>query len=301
MIRAARAALVGGVAALGPFLLCALPAESQSSVNRRIPIARDASIRILNLVGSITLIGWEKDTLAVTGRLAPGAGKFYFGGSGRTAKLGLYDAEGVEPEARSDIEVRVPSRARVWIKAGSAEIAVSDFAGGLDLYSVSGAIRINGSPAQVYAESMEGNVEIAGSTPFARIKTASGDIKLTGTAQDVAVTTVGGTISVQDERFDRARFESVTGDITFAGPVPRGASLTAESHSGTITLEVPADVEAGFSINTFQGKVSNQLSSARPLPARERGGQELSFETGQAGADVVIRNFKGNVVLKRQK
>jgi len=86
-----------------------------------------------------------------------------------------------------------------------------------------------------------------------------------------------------------------------AGSIPRGASLTTESHSGRILITVPPDADAGFFVSNFQGKITNDLSAARPRPERTRGGQELSFELGSGGSDITIRNFKGDVALKRRK
>jgi hypothetical protein len=286
--------LLGSLAVLPPL-------AAQERIDRRIAISPDASIRVLNLVGSIKVTGWDKDTLAVIGRLASGAGKLYFGGSGRAAKLGVEAPEGAGPENRSDLEVRVPSGARLWIKGASADIEITDFRGGLDVYSVSGSVTVSGAPKQVYAESMDGSVAILGDTPFARVKTASGNIAFTGNAEDVAATTVGGSITVRDEGFRRGRFETVTGDIAVIGALPHGASLTAESHSGKITVLVSPDAQADFYINNFQGAITNEISPARATTEKSRGGQELAFELGQGGADVVVRNFKGEIILKRRR
>ena len=284
------------VAMLAPAGLAA-----QERLDRRIPIASDASIRILNLAGSIRVTGWNKDTLAVRGILPGGAGKFfYMGGKGRVAKLGVDLPESDNREQSADLEVFVPVRAKVWVKAATADIQISDFSGGLDLYSVSGVIRVRGTPQQVSAESMDGAVDLVVTTPFARVKTASGNITLSGSAEDVSATTVGGTVEVRDQGFQRARFESVTGNITYTGPVPKGSSLTLESHSGSIEVTVPAATEAEIDVNSFQGEIRNDLSSVKPAPVRERGGRELSFTLGLGGADISIRNFKGNVVLKRR-
>jgi hypothetical protein len=282
--------------------LCAPAAGyGQFQVDRRIAIAHDASIRVLNLVGSIRVVGWDRDSLAVSGKLPPYAGKlFYFGGSGRAAKLGVDAPDGAEPAAGSSLVVYVPQRAKLWIKAATADIEVSAFHGTLDLYSVSGVIRVSGAPAQVYAESMDGRVEITGPARWVRAKTASGPIALRGGGEDVAATTVGGTIVVDSARITRGRFESVTGDIRFDGDLDRGASLTFESHSGAIELQLPGAVSADFRINEFQGEIVNELSRARSRTLRERGGRELEFTAGQGGADVTIRNFKGPVLLRRK-
>src|SRR5439155_24235893 len=208
----------------------AVPVAGQQRIDRRVGLAPDASIRVVNLVGSIKVIGWDKDSLVVTGTLPAGAGKFfYFGAGSRAAKLGVEVPEGPLAGERSDLAVYVPARAKLWIKAATADIEINEFRGGLDLYSVSGSIRVTGNPQQVNAESMDGAIEIDAATPFARVKTASGNITLTGSADDVSATTVGGLILIQDEVFQRGRFESVTGDIRYAGAIPRGASLTMES------------------------------------------------------------------------
>ena len=282
--------------------LCAPVALAQQPVNKRVALAPDASIRVFNLVGSIHVTGWDKDSLAVTGTLSPGAGKlFYFGGGSRGVKLGVEAPDGQEPDGPSNLEVFVPARSKVWIKAATAEIVVSSFTGSLDLYSVSGAIKVSGSPAQVYAESMDGNVEVSGNVAWVRAKTASGSLTITGGGEDVGATTVSGTMTVQGAHVVRGRFESVTGDIRFEGDVDRGASLTFESHSGVIELRLPPSVSADFDVNEFQGKIVNQLSKAVARPVRDRGGQELSFTAGEGGADVTIRNFKGAVILGRKK
>lgn len=270
----------------------------QALVNRRVAIAPDASIRVFNLVGSIRVTGWDKDSLAVIGKLSPGAGKlFYFGAGGRGAKLGVEAPDGVEPDGPTTLQVYVPAKAKLWIKGATADIVVNGFEGSLDLYSVSGAITVNGSPAQVYAESMDGNVEVNGNAKWVRAKTASGSLTVTGGGEDVGATTVSGTMTLREAHVVRGRFETVTGDIYFEGDVDRGASLTFESHSGAIDLRLPSNVSADFDVNEFQGKIVNELTRALPQPVRDRGGQQLSFTAGQGGADVTIRNFKGSVFL----
>jgi DUF4097 and DUF4098 domain-containing protein YvlB len=298
-VRRARAVPLG-LAALALALASAAPA--QSPVNRRVALDPDASIRVFNLTGSIKITGWNKDSLAVTGTLSRYGGKlFYFGGSGRGAKLGIEAPDGQEPDGPSHLEVFVPTRAKVWIKAATADISVTDFTGNLDIYSISGSIRVTGNPMQVYAESMDGSVEVNGTAPWIRAKTASGGITLAGGGEDVGVTSVSGAIVVQGANVTRGRFESVTGDIRYDGDISRGSSLTFESHSGVVELRLPPAVSADFNVNEFQGKIVNELTGAVARPLRDRGGLELAFTSGKGGADVAIRNFKGAVLLLRKK
>lgn len=268
--------------------------RAQEPISVRRPIAPDASIRIHNLVGSTRVIGWDRDSIAVTGSAG---GRFYFGASARDAKLGVELPLDEASASPSTLEVRVPRGARVWVKSASAEIEVSEVAGSLDLNSVSGAIRVSGEPREVAVESMDGAVEIAATATWVRAKSASGNLTLRGRAEDVTLSTVSGALTVEGGPFERGRYESVVGDIRFAGQVTPSGSLHFESHSGRIELRVPAAVPLDVEVTTFEGEIRNGLSPSAPRPGRDLRGRELAFATGPGGARITIRNFKGSVVL----
>lgn len=281
-------------------LVAGAPLAAQERVDRRFAIAPDASIRVQNLVGSVRVTGWDRDTVAVTGFVAKGGGRFYAGGAGRGAKLGIEEpAEGTQIPA-SHLEAMVPRRSRVWVKTASADIRVTDVLGGLDLYSVTGAVRVGGEAGEVYAESMDGNVDITASSRWVRAKTATGSVTLHVTGADVTATTVSGNIVAIGDRFERGRLESVTGDIRFEGDFDRGGAFTFESHGGTIELRVPNTVAANFEVSTVNGQITNELGRAQIRTARDGTGRALSLETGPGGAEVTVRSFKGNVVLRHR-
>jgi hypothetical protein len=281
--------------------VAALPggASAQERLDRKAAAAPDGFVKIYNLFGSTRVIGWDRDSIAVSGTVGRDAGSFFMGGDGRATKLG-FDSPAQESGARaSHLEVRVPAGSRVWVKSASAYIDASGVRGGLDLYSVSGSIRVAGSPSEVYAESMDGDIEIAGSASSLRVKSASGSITLRGRSEDVTASTVSGNIALAGVRTQRGRFESVTGDIRFEGDFDRGASFEFESHSGTIELRVPAGVAADFTVSTLRGEVHNELAEAPLRPAGDLRGKELTFSTGSGGAEVAVRSFKGTVVLRK--
>src|SRR5690606_36017566 len=48
-------------------LLVAAPAAAQRKVAERLPAAPDGYVRVHNIAGSVKLIGWDRDSVAVTG------------------------------------------------------------------------------------------------------------------------------------------------------------------------------------------------------------------------------------------
>src|SRR5262249_43398190 len=197
----------------------------------------------------------EWDSIAVTGTRERGAGEFMMGGGTRGVKIFNGGEQG--PAAPAQLEVRVPLRSKVWIKGAETDVEVINFNGGLDVYSVTGSIRVGGSPSQGYAESMDGDVEVAATTPWVRAKSAGGKVTLRGVSEDAAASTVSGVIVIEGGRFQRSRFESVSGDIRFEGELDRGGSFQFESHSGAVELRLPSNTAADIDATTFHGEISN--------------------------------------------
>lgn len=275
----------------------AISAGAQQQISDARAVAPDASIRIFNLVGSVRVSGWDTDSIAVSGTVAPGGGRFYLGAGEQTAKLGVDVPPGQKSRGPSHLEVRVPRGSRVWIKTETATVEVAGVEGGLDVNSVSGSLHVTGQPRQLYAETMDGAITIDGAARWVRAKTASGALTLRGRSDDVAATTVSGRIDVSGGPFLRARFESVTGDIRFEGTLDRGGSFDFESHTGVIELVLPAGVDAEVTVTSFQGKIENRLTEAKPRPSAGGRGTELVFTAGRGGAQLVVRSFKGIVRL----
>ena len=285
------------------FALIAMPLAA-GAAQQKVDIHRAAiptvSVRIGGAISNMRVIGWDKDSIALTGTI--GAGTRFDGGafnsSGPVQGMKFYIEAPDEPSLRANkLELRVPTRARVWIKAGSAEIDASGVTGGLDLNIVGGSIKVSGAPRELMVESMDGSVTVNGSPEFARLKTATGDIVLQGGGEDVTLTTVSGAIRAVDGKILRGRFESVTGPIEFTGDLTRGGDAKFDTHSGSIELRLAPRADVEVDAASITGSIENAWSRARPIAGREGRGMELGISSGMGGARVSIRSFKGNIRL----
>lgn len=286
-------------------LILALPivASAQTKVNRALPLNADGSVRIHALVGTVIVRGWNRDSVTIRGSL--GAGNRLHAGGGRAGVKMFVEAENDLRPSASMLEIMVPARAKVWIKTATADVRVASVTGSIDVYVISGSIDISGSPADVNAEAIDGTILIRGSPGWVRAKSASGAVSLWGASRDVNLSTVSGRITVDGAAtpqrvFERAKFESVTGDIAFRGGIERGADLRFDTHAGAVDVTLPqrgADVE----LTTISGKINNAASAARPLAGRYGRGAELRTTVGDGGAAVSVRTFRGGITIRRAK
>lgn len=278
-------------------LLMATAAQlhGQGPVTQTVPAAPDVSLRVFNLAGSITISGWDKDSVRVTHVVPPAAGRFFLGGAGTSLKLGVEGTD--KPDAPgASLEIHVPRRARVWVKSATARIDVDGVRGELDLASVSGGITTRNIAGVITAESMDGPLTISGDLSVLRLKSGDGAITIRGSASDLTVSTVSGAVSVQTTReLVSGRIESVTGRITFAGPVSPAGMLDLQTHAAPIVLALPASQSATLDVIAFSGKVLNGFAGARRSATP---GEPVRYTLLGGAAHIAVRSLKGGVSIR---
>ncbi|MDX1660542.1 MAG: DUF4097 family beta strand repeat-containing protein [Gemmatimonadota bacterium] len=283
--------MIRSIALCAPLLVALFaPALAQEEVERRFAVDPDAYVKVFVQDGSVRVTGWTKDSIAVTGTVA--RGELFAGGEGRNAKLGVWTDTDTAPGSARLI-VRVPASATVWVKSESADARVAGVDAGVDVYSVTGAVRIEGEPRQVYAESMGGAVEIAADSPSVRAKSAAGEITFRGDTRDLTLSSVSGAVRVETDRPVRARLETVSGTVQWTGGIDRGGALDVITHDGSAVLDLPADVDADLEANTVRGSITLAREGANRVAA-----ERLDVVLGAGGARVTVRTFSGDVRLR---
>lgn len=283
--------------------LAASPADAQQKVDIRRATTGDVSVRLGGSIGSLRIVGWDRDSVAIVGALPPGVRMDGgFGGDGRTPSRGVkfyLDSPNDAATATATLELRVPRGARVWVKSGTADIDARDVTGGLDLNVIGGKVTVNASPRELQVEAMDAAVTIDGTPGWLRAKTASGDITLRGGSDDLALTSVSGALRVEGGSVARGRLETVTGDITFAALTSAAGALDVDSHSGTVDLALTEKVGFTLTASSITGTIENRFSRTRPAVGREGRGAELALDAGNSSARITVRTFRGTIVVHR--
>lgn len=284
------------------FVMLALSSSSafaQRQLNERHAVVPNGFVRIFMLSGAVTVIGWDKDSLVVTGRVFETDGnRFGIGITAKGAKMGMWSE--LDEGKPSSIVVYVPRRSQVWVKTTTAGIRVRDVTGGLDLFSVSGVIEAGGSPRELYAESMGGSISLNTTTSTARIKSAAGDLSVNGAISDLTAVTVSGRIDVNGNNLTRARMESVDGDIRYTGNLASGSVIEMTNHAGAIEMRLPGTASADFSVQSYAGAFDVEGLNIGKKWSSPLKGRELTFALGgKPTARVTLRTFKGGIALRK--
>ncbi len=283
-------------------------ASSAAWAGESVDVTKSASatptVEVDNLAGSVKIHGWDREEIKVTGVLGDDTDGLDFSGSNDNFDIEVEIPDSYGRRHRdldSDLEIWLPAGSSLAVETVSASIRVSGVNGRLELESVSGEVSVEGAPSSADVETVSGGIELSGSETLAIAESVSGKIELSGVAGRVEAATVSGSIRVEASDIEQGDFEAVSGSVRFTGALSPGARLSAESHSGSVVLNLPADTSARFQVETFSGSINNGFGGGEAeRTSRYAPGKRLDFTIGSGDAQVRVESFSGSVTLNPQ-
>ena len=272
------------------------PTNGATQIRRGMAVDSNAVIKIWNPSGSLKLIAWDRDSRHVEGT-GPKWAPFFFGGGRSGAKFGVEEEKTKGELPKVALIVHVPVGSRVSAKTVDATIEVDGVSGYYT--TVSGSIRVTGALRELQVESLRGPSEVEVRAPWVRIMGGEGDVTIRGTIEDLAASTVAGRLTADVAGASRARLETMTGALISHIAIEPNGSLELDSHAGTVELVLDPTSRVDVDATSVAGKIDNQFDKRRPQPGRGGKGASFSFATDPAGARVVVRTYKGTIVVKK--
>lgn len=270
----------------------ALPAQ----LRRGMAVDSNVVIKIWNPSGSLKLVAWDRDSLHVEGT-GPKWASFFFGGNRGSVKFGIEEDAPKGEFPRVAMVVYLPRGSRVSAKTVDASMEVDNVSGFYN--TVSGSLRVTGTLRELQVESLRGTIDVDARAPWIRVMGGEGDATIRGAIEDLAASTVAGRLTVEVSNTSRTRLETMTGDLHARVAVEPNGSLELDSHAGTVDVQFAPNARVDIDASSVAGEIRNQLDRRVPLPGRGGKGSSLSIATDPAGARVVIRTYKGAIVLRR--
>ena len=236
-------------------------AWSQQNVEERRPADPDVRVAIENISGTVTVIGWDRDELEVTGVLGKGTKELDISGDRQSwsIEVELSDDRRVEG---SDITIRIPKGSRLEIETVSAEVEISEVLGRVDIETISGGVEIHGDPRDADVSTISGRIRLVTRNPL-----------------------LGGD------------FSTISGEIELDAELDADGNFDFETVSGDIVLKLSRSMSAEFEIETFSGSIRTQFGVEAEKSSKWLPSEELYFSLGGGGAQVSVSSVSGSVKL----
>ncbi|MBX3131971.1 MAG: DUF4097 family beta strand repeat protein [Gemmatimonadaceae bacterium] len=202
-------------------------------------------------------------------------------------------------QSGATITVEVPVGTRVIANSTSGLIDVRGTMSEVAARTTSGRIQVHGARTRLEVRTISGSLELRDVQGRMSIEGTSTSIDLENASGDLTAETVSGSIRIRRSALTNLRARTTSGTINYEGSLSPTGSYTLNTHSGSITMALPANVGARLELETFSGRISSDF----PLtlqPGQSTGrGRRMEFTLGDGRARVSAGAFSGNINLRR--
>ncbi len=293
-------------------LALALPAglagqEELREIDETRDVAPDVIVQVEALVRTVRVTGWDRDQVRVQATIDPEREEFAFDGDRGTVDIEIDprdDRRGRKGKGTRDsgpLMISVPRGASLEVDVVNGSLVVENVDGSVELESVNGNVRYAGGAERVDAETVNGRVRVeAPRARRTRAGSVNGDVVLRLGGGFVEAETVSGNLDIRaDGSVESVTAEAVAGSVDFRGAPVAGASLAFETHSGDVTVRLPADVQARLDATTFSGRIESEFGGEAVSSSRWTSEQSFRHTVGDGGVRVATESFSGDVRFLR--
>ncbi|WP_257389288.1 DUF4097 family beta strand repeat-containing protein [Tahibacter caeni] len=285
-------------------------ASAGTPINETREVDATARIEVSNVKGAVNVSAWDRNEVAISGSLGDGAKRLAIDGGrgslsirveGPDKSKGFLNWGSDSSMQETILDLKVPRAAALEIGVVSAEVAVSDTAGGnMQVDSVSGRIRLASvQTPRLRLESVSGDIDFQGRSDDASVETVSGDLIARGVGGRTRAETVSGSLRITaNSPFKQFDASSVSGDMEVTGALASGARVEIETMSGDVRLNLPASVSARITAESFSGTLRTDFGTVRKP---EHGpGSSLDATAGSGDGEISVDSFSGDVTIRKE-
>jgi len=270
--------------------------QGRDRIDTTFAFARGGVVDLTSIEGDITVTAWNRNEVRIHAQSERGRLRWTFSSSRVTIETERVRGRSGD----TSYELSVPQGVRVIMRSTSGSLAAKGTGGAVDANTTSGDIDVSGAAERVELQTLSGDVTASGLGGEVEAGSVSGSVEIENVdARSIHVESTSGDVVLANVRSKDVSASTVSGEVEYRGTIESGGQYEFRSHSGTITLDVPANVSAQFSVETFSGELDSDFP-VTILPNRnQRRGRRIDFTLGGGAAKVVAETFSGNVEIRR--
>lgn len=277
-----------------PFALAA-QGSAGDRIDTTLAIERGGLVQLGVISGEIRVSGSSRQDVKLVATIE--RGRFDF--SATRGRIALQSRSLRSEQSSAYVEVQVPVGTRVTATTVSGLVELRATLGEIVARSVSGRVNVQGGRERVDIQTVSGSLDVGDIQGQMSIEAVSASIDIEGAVGDLTAETVSGSIRLRRSRLSGLRAETVSGTISYEGSLASTGTYRMNTHSGSVTLTLPADVGATLELETFSGRIASDFPlTLQPGQATGRG-KRMEFTLGNGGARVTAGAFSGNINIRR--
>lgn len=192
-----------------------------------------------------------------------------------------------------DYVITVPARMDLSLGGLNVSIDVDGTQGNVDASTVNGPIRVVGGSGRLNLEAVNGAVHVEDARGNVNATAINGRLTLRNVQGSIDAETVSGRIILEGVQSSNVIASSVSGQVVYDGAIANGGRYSFSTHSGSIVLGLPRNIDATVTL----AQVSGSFSSTIPVlaTAGNTRGRRQSVTLGSGEAVIEAESFSGAI------
>ena len=200
----------------------------------------------------------------------------------------------------AELDISVPRGTRVVLEGFSTAFSVRGVDGEASIETLSGSMVVSNAKGRVNLESVSGNISASDVDGPVSAESVSGRVEVANVDGDITVESVSGAITITGARSMRVNAETVQSALSYDGTIEPSGTYSFTTHSGRLTLAVPATAGATVSLETFSGSVDSDFPVTLESGSNRRAGEsQFEFRIGDGRSRIVLETFSGDIRIQR--
>ena len=269
--------------------------QGGTTIDTTFAFPRDGVVDLRSMSGDIVVTGWDRGEARIRATSERGELQWRV-----TSSRITIETESYRGRSDSRYELSVPRGVRLVMRSQSGDLSARGTKGPVDAHTSSGDVEVIDAAERIDLGTLNGDINASQLRGEVDVTSLNGNIVLTDVeGRSVDVESTGSDIVLTNVRSRDVAASTVNGDVEYRGTIESGGQYEFHSHSGTITLSIPANASARFGIQTFSGELDSEFPVTLQPDRAGRQGRRLEFVLGSGGATVIAETFSGDVEIRR--
>jgi DUF4097 and DUF4098 domain-containing protein YvlB len=257
-------------------------------------VAVNVRLDLTVMRGEVVIRTWERSAMRV---IADHSRSARLDVSGTRSSVRVRMRDGAGGMSNVDLELTVPRSTSLQINGTFLDSDIRGVEGDVSVQSVQGDIYVSGGRGRISLHSVQGDIESHGASGRIDLNSSNGDIVIAEADGEITVETLNGEIEMDGIRSSSVDATTVNGEVDYRGTIENNGRYSFSTHNGDITLIIPPDASATFTVSTFSGEFDTDF----PITLTETSstGKRLEFTLGDGSARIALSSFGGTIQLVR--
>lgn len=227
-----------------------------------------------------------------------------YGGRGQVRLDASSGRISVDASNRGDarVELVVPAGVRVTARSMGGDITIRGTGSDVSVHTQNGDVQVENAAGHVDLTTLSGDITASALKGAIGASTISGDIALSDVNGNVTTSSVSGSVSLHRVTSQAVDANTTSGNLTFDGGIDPAGRYTLATHSGDVSLTIPANTSAQLTVSTWSGSIDSAFPITLQPGEHDIGlgtSKRFTFVIGGGEARIRAESFSGDIEIHR--